>query len=154
MFDAVNFMSTVYNETNDTKRINCPAGEYMAQITKVEPRSGIIGKGERTGETWAGLALTCDIQDEGVKAFCQRDKVIVTANLMLDLTAQGGLDMGKQRNITLGQWREATGLNRPGQPFSPMMFTGQMVKIMVKHVPGFKNPEELVPEISGVVKAF
>lgn len=153
MFDANNFMAAVITEANDTKIIPCPAGEFPAQIEKVEPKSGTIGKGDRMGETWAGLAVTYSITDEAVKALTGRDKVFITDMLMLDITPAGGLDMNKAKNIQLGRLREACGLNQPGQPFSPTMFLGQYVKVMVRHVPGFKDPSQLVAEVAGVVKA-
>ena len=43
MFDANLFMSAVYEEVNDTKIVPCPAGEFHAQIEKVDTKSGTIG---------------------------------------------------------------------------------------------------------------
>lgn len=153
MFDANNFMSAVYEEANDTKRVPCPAGEFQASIDKVEPKTGTIGKGERMGQSWAALSISYSIQDPAVLALLGRDKVIVQDMVMLDLTPQGGLDMGPGKNIGLGRVREACNLNQKGQPFSPMMLTGRFVKVAVKHVPGYKDPASLEAEISGVVKA-
>ena len=152
-FDAQNFMNQVFDETNDDKRAICPAGEFLAQIIKVEPKSGTIGKGERVGEPWASLSIQWNVTDPAVLALAKRDKVVVFQSVMLDLTANGGLDMGEQRNIALGQLRTSLGQNTKGQPWSPVMMTGQMAKIRVKHVPGFKNPEELQAEVSGVIRA-
>ena len=77
MFDAQNFMNAVFDEVNDTKIIPCPAGEFYAQIEKVEPKSGTISKGERTGETWAQIAVTYVIEDEAVRQLVGRDVVKV-----------------------------------------------------------------------------
>lgn len=153
MFDANNFMSAVYEEANDTKRTPCPAGEFQASIEKVEPKTGTISKGERQGQTWAGLNVTYSIQDPAVLTLLGRDKVLVSDLVMLDLTPQGGLDMSSGKNIGLGRVREACGLNQKGQPFSPMMLTGRFVKVMIKHVPGYKDPTSMEAEVSGVVKA-
>ena len=153
MFDANNFMSAVYEEANDTKRTPCPAGEFQAMIDKVEPKSGTIGKGERQGQTWAGLNVSYSIQDPSVLALVGRDKVVVTDLIMLDLTPSGGLDMSTGKNIGLGRLREACNLNQKGQPFSPMMLNGRFVKVSVKHVPGYRDPSSMEAEISGVVKA-
>ena len=151
-FDAQNFMNQVFEDANDDKRVICPAGEYMAQIKKVEAKSGAIGKGERIGEPWASLNIQWDVTDPAVLALTKRDSVIVFQSIMLDLTPNGGLDMSEQKNITLGQLRTAVGQNRKGQPWQPAQLTGQMAKVRVKHVPGFKNPEELQAEVSGVVR--
>lgn len=152
MFDASNFMSAVFEEANDTKRVPCPAGEFQAIIEKVEPKTGTIGKGERMGQPWAGLSVTYNIQDPAVLALVNRDKVTITDTVMLDLTPQGGLDMGPQKNIALGRLREACNLNQKGQPFSPMMLAGRFVKVSVRHVPGYKDPSELQAEVSGVIR--
>lgn len=153
MFDANLFMSAVYEEVNDTKIVPCPAGEFHAQIEKVEAKSGTIGKGERIGEPWASLNVAYKIEDQGVQALLGRDNVSVYQSVMMDLTPNGGLDMAKGKNIGLGRLREACNLNQPGQPFSPTMFVGQRVKVSVRHVPGYKDPMSLVAEVSGVVKA-
>lgn len=152
MFDANNFMSAVFEDANDTKRIPCPVGEHSAIIEKVEPRTGTIGKGERTGQPWAALNVTYSITEPGVLELLQRDKVTVTDMVMLDLTGQGGLDMGPGKNIDLGRLREACNLNQKGQPFSPMMLNGRMVKVAVRHEPGYKDPTQFVATVSGVVR--
>jgi hypothetical protein len=152
MFDANQFMSAVYTEVNDTKVALCPAGEYQAMIDKIEPRSGTISKGERTGEPWASLNVTWTVTDQAVLALLGRDKVNVFQSVMLDLTPTGGLDMGSGKNVNLGRLREAVNLNQPGQPFSPTMLQGRLAKIMVRHVPSFKDPSVFVAEVSGVVK--
>lgn len=153
MFDANTFLNAVYTEVNDTKIVPCPAGEFHAQIEKIDLKSGQIGKGERIGQDWASLNVQYKIEDPGVAALLQRDNVLVYQSVMLDLSPAGGLDMGSGKNIGLGRLREATGLNQPGQQFSPGMFVGHRVKVMVRHVPGYKDPATLVAEVSGVVKA-
>jgi hypothetical protein len=153
MFDANNFMSAVFEEANDTKRTPCPAGEFQAMIEKVEPKTGIIGKGERQGQAWGGLNVSYSVQDPAVLQLLGRDKCIVTDLVMLDLTPAGGLDMGPGKNIGLGRLREAVGLNQKGQPFSPMMLNGRFVKVAIKHVPGYRDPSSMEAEVSGVVKA-
>ena len=151
-FDAQNFMNAVFTEVNDTKVVQCPAGEYQAISEKIEPRSGTIGKGERQGDAWASLNITWSVTDQAVLALLGRDKVIVYQSIMLDLTPQGGLDMGAGKNVNLGRLREALGMNQPGQPFSPSMMQGHLAKISVRHVPSFKDPSQFVAEVSGVIR--
>lgn len=152
MFDANSFMNAVFTEANDTKLVPCPAGEYQAQIEKLEPKSGTIGKGDRIGEPWASLNISYAVADQAVTAITGRDKVTVFQSVMLDLTPQGGLEQGPGKNINLGRLREACGLNNPGQPFTPSQLIGQMVRISVRHVPSFRDPSTLVAEVSGVTR--
>jgi hypothetical protein len=133
MFSPETFMNAVYTEVNDTKIVPCPVGEFPAQIVEVTPKSGTISKGERTGEPWAMLQVNWETSDPSACAATGRDKVRVRQGIMLDLTPAGGLDFGPGRNVQLGRLREATGLNQPGQPFSPSMFTGRSGRISVAH---------------------
>lgn len=152
MFDANAFMNAVFTEATDTKLTPCPAGEYQAQIEKIEPKSGTISKGERIGEPWASLNIAYTVSDQAVAAITGRDKCTVYQSVMLDLTPQGGLEQGPGKNINLGRVREACNLNNPGQSFSPNQLIGQMVRVSVRHVPSFRDPSMLVAEVNGVTR--
>ena len=90
-------------------------------------------KGDRKGETGYRMIIKWDIQDEGAKSLVDRDKVTVTQSILLDLTEDGsGLDMGKGKNIGLGQIRTALSQNEAGAEWSPSMISGQPAKIQVK----------------------
>ncbi len=151
MFDPNEFLNSTVTDSNDTTLLNPPdnmSGEgYQILADKVGVR------------TWQGKAdpsksgLTLDIQwlieDEEVKKFCGREKVLCKQGIMLDLTEGGQLDMSKGKNIGLGKLREALGLNNPGQPFSFNMITGRMAKGFVQHrVDG----ENVYAEIKRVAK--
>lgn len=130
MFNPDTFLQATTTEVNDTKKIPCPAGEYIAVVEKVEARPWQSKDGLKSG---VALDITWAIDDPAVKETVGRDNVQVRQGLMLDLLESGGLDMGKGKNIALGRLREATGLNVPGQPFSPTMFAGRAAKVTVSH---------------------
>lgn len=130
MFNPDTFLQATTTEVNDTKKIPCPAGEYSAVVEKVEARPWQSKDGLKSG---VALDITWAIDDPAVKETVGRDNVQVRQGLMLDLLESGGLDMGKGKNIALGRLREATGLNVPGQPFSPTMFAGRAAKVTVSH---------------------
>lgn len=130
MFNPDTFLQATTTEVNDTKKIPCPAGEYIAVVEKVEARPWQSKDGLKSG---VALDITWAIDDPAVKETVGRDNVQVRQGLMLDLLDSGGLDMGKGKNIALGRLREATGLNVPGQPFSPTMFAGRAAKVTVSH---------------------
>mgnify|MGYP001618535890 FL=1 len=131
-FDAQTFLSTTFNESNSTKRAPVPAGEWTSLIEKVNVRSWQSKDGTKSG---LALDVTHNLDDAAVKQAMERDKVTITQGIMLDLTANGTLDMGKGKNVQLGRLREATGLNVAGQPFSFPMFEGKVVKVKVSHKP-------------------
>ena len=130
-FDAEQFMNQEFSEANDTKSIPCPEGDYLGLTESAELRSWVSKKDpSKSGLT---LDIAWIVEDEGVKQELNRDKVVVRQGIMLDLTPEGNLDMGKGKNIQLGKLREALGLNVAGQPFSFNMIPGHTARISVKH---------------------
>lgn len=125
-FDAEAFQNSVITESNSTRTIPWPQGEYVGTIKKAEVRSGTISKGERQGQPWAGVSVQVEVDrsllPEGASS-------VASGMVMLDLTDAGGLDTRPGRNVNLGRLREAAGLNTPGQPFSFGMLEGRTVKV-------------------------
>jgi hypothetical protein len=147
MFSPEQFLDMQVTETNDTKAIPVPVGEYTAVIEEVKVRQWQSKK----DPSMSGLTLDVkwSIDDSAVKELLGRDKVVVNQGIMLDITDSGGLDMGKGRNISLGRLREATNLNVAGQPFSFMMLAGRVAKVNVSHrIDG----ENIFAEVKGVAK--
>lgn len=148
MFSPEQFLDMQVTESNDTKVIPVPPGEYLAVVKSVAIRPWQ----SKADPSKAGLALDLQwsIDDAGVKQLLGRDEITVKQGVMLDVSDSGGLDMGRGRNISLGRLREATSLNTPGQPFSVTMFTGRMAKVKVEHrVDG----ENIYAEVKQVARA-
>lgn len=147
MFNPEQFLDMQVTESNDTKAIPVPVGEYTAVIGEVKCRQWQSKKDpSQSGLT---LNITWDVDDQAVKELLGRDKVTVRQGIMLDLTDSGGLDMGKGRNIGLGRLREATNLNTPGQPFAFSMLSGRVAKVNVSHrIDG----DNIYAEVKGVAK--
>lgn len=131
MFDADSFLHAQVTDANDTKRTPVPVGEYLGVVSDVKIRPWQ----SKTDSTKAGLALdvTWELDDANLKASLGRDKITLRQGIMLDLTEQGGLDMGKGKNINLGRLRTACQLNQPGQPFAFSMLPGRLAKVSVSH---------------------
>ena len=150
MFDANSFLETSVDQSNDTVSIPVPVGEYLAIAEKIEARPWQ----SKSDPSKAGMALDIlwNIDDANVKALLGRDKVTVKQGIMLDVTPEGGLDMGKGKNINLGRLREACNLNVPGRPFSFRMVEGQMAKVKVTHRLDPNKPDVIYAEIGAVAK--
>lgn len=147
-FDAASFLQSQVTGVNDTKVVPPPVGEFTAVIEKIDARQ-VQGKKDPS-KVYTFLEVTWDIDDANVKALLSREKVTVRQSVSLDFNEQGGLDMGKGRNIGLGRLREATGLNAPGVPFSFDQLAGRLAKVRIKHrVEG----EDTFAEVDGVAKA-
>jgi hypothetical protein len=146
-FDPNTFLNQTVDGAMDTKVTPCPVGEYLAIADKVEAKQWSTKDGSNSGMK---VAILWDIQDDNVKALLGRDTVKVPQDIMLDLTDEGGLDLGKGRNVGLGRLREALGLNTPGEPFSFAMIQGRMARVAVSHR---ASGEDLFHEVKKVTSA-
>lgn len=127
------FLQTTTDAALDDKLDPCPAGEWTGLAGKPEIKDFEYKSGDRIGETGYRMVIKWDIQDEEAKAAVERDTLSVTQSILLDLTPDGnGLDMGKGKNIGLGQIRTALGQNTPGAAWSPAMIEGQVAKLKIK----------------------
>jgi len=148
-FDPSQLLNLSIEGSNDTKLTPVPEGEYNAIIEDVQIKSGIS---QKTQEPWAKVEVKCSIEDSALQAQIGR-KPTVRGGVMLDLTDQGTLDLGKGRNIGLGRLREAVNLNSPGQSFAFTQLVGQYVKVRVGHRADPKDPSMIYDEVKGFAKA-
>lgn len=145
------FLQTTTDAALDDHLDPCPEGEWLAMAGKPEIKDFVYQRGERQGETGYRMVVKWDIQDQEAKEAVERDTLSVTQSILLDLTPDGtGLDMGKGKNIGLGQIRTALGQNTPGSAWSPAMIEGQMAKVKVKA--GVYN-DRVTAEVAAVTAA-
>lgn len=138
VFNPEMFLNIQTNEANSTELLQVPEGEYLAVSKGIGPdsfKSFPIRQGERAGQNFYRLDVVWEINDEGgaLKEKIGRDPK-VTQGIPLEIKSDGsGFEMGKGKNVQLGQLREALGQNKNGQPWSMASLGGQMAKIKVKH---------------------
>ncbi len=126
------FLQTTTEGVLDDHLDPCIPGEWLAIAGKPSIASFVYKQGEREGETGYRMVLKWAIQAQEVLDALDRERVSVTQSVLLDLTDdQTGLDMGKGKNITLGQIRTALGQNTAGSDWSPAMIEGQPAKLKV-----------------------
>lgn len=147
-YDPKTFASMTFTGANSTETATLPVGEYKATITKhdIKPWQ------KRDDPSVGGLKLvvTGEVQHPELKSEMGREKSLVDYEVMLDLTPEGGLDMGKGKNVKLGKLREATNLNDATRPFSFDMLIGREISVTIKH-DEYKG--QLYAKVSGVAKA-
>jgi len=147
-FDADSFLSAAVSGANSTKIIPCPIGEYPGVIEKIAARQWQSKDGTQTG---VALDVTWLVEDDGAKQATGRDTVQVRQGIMLDLDANGNIDMSEGKNVPLGRLRAAVGLNDPSQSFSFQQLPGQMAKIKVGHREDTRDPEIKYAEVNAVI---
>ena len=154
VFDPSVFLDAQQNETNEkrppipTENPADPNGLYTAVIGEIKTDSGTIGKGERIGQPWVSMVIPLRLQvPSAVQALGLPPELTLTDRAFLDLTPQGSLDNSKGKNRSQRLYREATGMNKPGEAFAWRMLQGRTVKVKVNHELYEGNIQERVGSI-------
>ena len=139
-FDPNVFLDAQQNEVNE-KRPPIPTENpedenclYTAIIGEIKTDTGILGKGDNAGKPWVSMIIPLKLQlPPAIQGLGLPPEFQLTDRAFLDLTPQGGIDNGKGKNRSQRMYREATGLNVPGEPFAWRMLTGKVVKVKITH---------------------
>ncbi len=148
-FDPMSFLDASITDSLDTKVIPCPQGEYTGVIDSIAPEMWKSADGSKSGMK---LNVNWLIESQEVKDFLARDTVKVKQQIFLDVTDDGKLETGPQKNIGIGRLREALDLNNKGQAFSFNMLPGRSAKVVVSHRPDNRDPENVFAEVNKVAK--
>lgn len=138
LFDA----SSLLNENlaaNATKREPLPAGETIAQIMKIEIKDGKAGPNAKNpGAPWHRLDNQLEITDPAYLSQIpgNPEKAVLFHGIMLDVE-NGGITAGPNKNVNLGKWRAAAGVN--GKPLNQLI--GQFVRVQIGHSPIPNDPD-------------
>ena len=129
VFDPAAYLNATTSDAYE-RRPPLPAGDYISIIKEVKVQSW--QKDGKSGIRFVvihSVEVPPDIREDlGLDA-----TLTVQDSLVAHLTEQGGLDWKPGRNSRLGNYRLATGLNTPGEPFSPSMLAGKVVKARIGH---------------------
>lgn len=140
VFDPNVFLDAQVDEINEKREVipvdnpDSDDGLYMAVIGEIKTDSGTIGKGDNIGQPWISMIIPlklqfgAEVQKLGLPAEFQ-----LTDRAFLDLTSEGSLDNSKGKNRQQRVYRDATGLNVPGEPFAWRMLEGRIVKVKLAH---------------------
>ena len=136
-FDPLAFLDQT-TETALERRPPVPALDYLATIQDLTSKPWQSkDKYNEDGTLKSGLQfeITLELQlPPEVQEACKIQKLTLTDRPLIDLTPdRQAIDYSVGKNGRLRQYREATGLNVPGQPFSPRMLVGRLVKVRVSH---------------------
>jgi hypothetical protein len=156
-FDPSVFLDATTTEVKE-KRAQIPTenpdsadGLYTAVIGEIKTDSGTIGKGDNAGKPWISMVVPLKLQfGPAVQGLGLPPEFQVTDRAFLDLTPQGGLDNSKGKNNQQRKYREATGLNKPGETFAWRMCTGKIVKVKIVHE---LYQDAIVEKVAGVFPA-
>jgi hypothetical protein len=122
-FDADAFMNSTIDEPMATQMASVPDGEYVAMIGDFTSEAfKTIEYTDKNGVQVSRqiLEIPFIIDDDALKAQLGREQVTHRESFWLDLTADGKLDTGPDKNVSLGKLRACLGQNGNG-PWSPSM---------------------------------
>lgn len=146
-FDPDSFMQQNVDAPMATSVRLIPEKEYPAMIGDFTSEAFqqidfTYKKGKRAGQpgTMTKFSIPFILQDEAVKADLGREELVVYCELNLDIDpATGALDFGPDKNVRLGQLRQAVGQNAAG-PWSPASLKGAgPLMVAVKHETVYKG---------------
>lgn len=151
VFDPTSFLDATTTEQS-TKRPPIPAGvDLVAAIVKVDAKAWQGKKDPTQSGIRVDMTLEFDLtQNPAVQKLVGLDKVSIIDGIMLDLTDSGAIDYSPGKNGKLRRYREALGLNIPGEPFAARMMEGRLIRAKIKHEP---YEGDIYDKIDSVAKA-
>lgn len=122
VFDPEIFLQGTIEDEFETEFTPVEPGDYQAAIVKVGSNSG-----NGTNGPWAVFNVTWGLNIPG----SDDDGRQVRQSIFLDLTDDGRLATGKNKNVQLGKLLDALGLK--GQPWSPQQLEGRPATVNVEN---------------------
>lgn len=149
VFNPDAFLDQTTDQEGSTFVTPIPVGEFRAIVDRdVAFREEEIKKGARAGEKMYLCDILWRIEDEDVEKQIGR-KAIARQSCFVDIK-DGQLDFSEGKNVQLNRVRDAVGQNKPGQPWSPRMLTGQMAMIQVTQRPDENDPRTIYNDVKRV----
>lgn len=120
-FDKDTFLAAQTTGSMETKFTPVPKGEYKDNyIDDITVDSWKDDDGVDQPIVIFHVAVT----DANVKQLLGMDKPIIQDRVFVDREKDGTLALGKNKNVKIGQYRDAAGQNDPKKPWNFMMLKG------------------------------
>jgi hypothetical protein len=137
-FDHNVFMDATTTEAL-VRRPPLPIGtEWLGVLTTLEGSSWESKKPDAKQKSGMKFEVQIELDSASqpqIKDITGADKLILQDSIMLEMTdsVPPMIDWGVGKNGALRRYREALGLNVPGQPFSPRMMIGRPIRVKISH---------------------
>lgn len=131
-FDPNEFLDATTTEAS-IRRPPVPAGTDLVGYIKDVVFRNVQGKKDPSKsylfmDVQIVASITPELQSQG-----QPPEVTYTAGVGIDTIDGAGIDFSPGKNGQLRRYREALGMNNPGEPFSPRAMIGKQIRVKVKH---------------------
>ena len=156
-FDPDAFMNATVDAPLATNLQGVPEGEYTAVIGDFDSSAfrsvTVTNKTTGLSQDRPVLEVPFVIQDDALKAKLGREQITHRETFWLDIDANGKLDTGPDKNVRLGQLRNALGQNAAGTPWAPSMLRNMgPVRIVIKTTSDKRDPDKKYTNISKYAK--
>lgn len=151
-FNVEAFLGTDVVGANATEYVPVPEGVFVGRVSGYDGKM-TAGKPEENKPPRPYVLIDWIVEDERVKEMLGMDEPRIRQTLWLDQDSNGGLDMGKGKNVQLGRLRDALGQNDPSRPWQFAMLIDGQAQIEVKHRMGEGQYEgQIFAEVKNVAK--
>lgn len=150
-FDPSQFLDAQTTEAG-VKRSPIPAGLVVQGLIK-EIKAETWSKKDDPSKNGMKFNVVVEVDLESypdIKSIVGADKVTLNDSIMLDVKPTGEIDWAPGKNGKFRRYREALGLNTPGQPFSARMMEGRTLGVKISHR---EYQGEIFDQIDSPVKA-
>jgi hypothetical protein len=143
--DFQDLLNDATTEANATVASLIPAGSRKFRIESCKIKKYERKKEPGIWDPYLVLGMDFAVDDEVANNldFKGMDKIIRTNMIRLDLNEAGKIATGPNKNVTLGQIRQAAGMNIAGVAFLPTNLVGCVIETIVKHSPRSDDPSQL-----------
>lgn len=143
-FDKESFLSQSVEAPMETKYTPLEEGDYTGFVEDVE------------ADSWDDkpiLIVTYNITDEKAKEQLERDKVTLTDRIFIEVEEDGSIATGPNKNVKLGQLRDAVAQNDAGAWSPSMLRSAGPVRIKLTHRFNKTTGEGPYPNVARVTAA-
>lgn len=147
MFNPEQFTNLSVESGFSTRRTPIPEGEHIAACKGYKFRVM-----EQDGKSSVVLDITWRIDNQQLAESMGMKEALITQGVFLDMSPDGQLEKGPNKNIQLGRVLEALGQN-DGRRWGPAMLEGAgPVKLLVSHEPDKKDATIIYDRVKAVTK--
>lgn len=147
-FNPSSFLDATITEAN-TRLPPLPPGDYLGVIENLEQAAWASKDGSKAGTKFNVQLLIDPASNPAAASGGFPPSLRVPDSIMLDTTPSGALDTSQGKNGRLRQYREALGMNVPGQSFAPRMMIGRQLRVKISHR---EYQGEMFNNVDGVAK--
>lgn len=151
-FDPQAFLNMTTTDAS-VKRPPLTIGDYVGVIGEPTIRDWVSPKDPTKAGKAVDFMISLEVPpEEQARIGIDKSTLDIKDGFILDLTPAMGLDMAVGKNGGLRRYRDATGLNVPGQPFNIMMLQGKVIRVKIGHREYPEGSQEFFEDIKGVAK--